>query len=1159
MRDVTSKSFSHQFNWLILLTWTVPPVIGLSFLLLIGMFTPGQIWRILTTPLEPAFILAWIGFSFGYFTRYARPIADSLHRAGNELPEIVNRRMRWFPLHYFGLFLGYLLMAPVSVIWSAQRYAGFTATPVDWFRIHLVALTVSIIVGLPIFFRILDLFGRTMSGRRLTRPHVKITMKVFLIGALIPLLIDTMIVQYYWTRTDYFTAETFAVWLSLEVLAILGSLMFVKSFGQSLQPLAFVVEKFPANLPNSHNSLSPGSTDELGVLATGYRGLLDNLQLHGDILRLGNRLLQTHGNEAAIGGVMNEILRLCRDNVGGDKVFLILHEPATDELVGVAQTGSPYRPEGHFRLSLQESSTAAWVFTHGEILIIKDALQDPRASTRLQARYHTRSALAAPLRIEGRPIGVLMSITVVEPREFSDSDIYLMQTLANEAALAVHTHLLQREKARSEAAARAREEQIHLLMDYSAEAVFALDLEGNCTFANPACCRMLGYAGEADLLGRNMHALMHHTRPDGSPYPVHDCQILRAAQTGQPTHADSEVNWRADGSRFPVEWWSHPVYRDGERIGAVVNFIDITERVQTESELQRLADYNRLLLESTGDGIFGVDDDLRCTFANRAACEMLGFSSAELIGQDMHALVQHSHEDGRPRAREENPFYRTLREGRYLWSESDVLWHAGREPFPVQYSCNALRRDGEISGAVVVFRNIAEARAMAQKMEYLATHDPLTGLVNRREFERRLGVAREEIATQARDGVLCYLDLDQFKVVNDTCGHVAGDELLRQLAAILHGRLRKSGTLARLGGDEFGVLFPDCGIRRATNIAHELLGEIQNFRFAWENKTFSVGASIGIVALTKDFMDSAGALSAADAACYIAKDAGRNRVHIYEEDDKELTQRKGEMQWVSRIRDALDRQQFVLVGQLIKPVSADCHASSAGLEVLVRMRGEDGSIILPGAFLPAAERYNLILALDRWVMMETLQHLGRHADQLDALEFCTLNLSGSSLGDEQFLAFLVDQLVRNRVPAAKLCFEITESAAIANLSKAIHFITVLKEYGCRFALDDFGSGMSSFTYLKNLPVDFLKIDGNFIRDMARDPIDRAMVAAIHQVGNVMGIRTIAEFVENEEILAALREIGVNYAQGFGISRPEPLEDILHANAASIAVNSSRAV
>jgi len=465
--DVTSNTFERKFRWLILLTWTVPPVVGLSFLVYIGMFTLGETWRILSTPLEPAFILGWIGFSLWYFSHYARPIARWLDLPGNELPDAVNRRMQRFPLHYFGLFTTYLLMAPSSVIWSAQIYAGFTATPVDWFRIHLVALIVSIIVGLPIFFSILDLFGKAVSGRQLARPHVTIAMKVFLIGALIPLLIDTMIVQYYWTRTGYFTAETFFVWLALEMLAILGSLMFVKSFSQSLHPLACVLEKSPDCQPNSSDALTPCSTDELGVLASGYRSLLDSLCLHANILQIGNRLLQTNGSEAGIGAVMNEIVRLCRDSLEGDRAFLILSDQAGEELVCVAQTGSPYRPEGHFRLSLNEASAATWVFMHDEMAIMEDAVQDPRASTLWQARFGTRSVLAVPLRVEGNPIGVLMLSTEEEPRIFSDRDIYLMQTLADEAALVVHTHMLQQEKRRLEAVRREREEQIHLLMDYS--------------------------------------------------------------------------------------------------------------------------------------------------------------------------------------------------------------------------------------------------------------------------------------------------------------------------------------------------------------------------------------------------------------------------------------------------------------------------------------------------------------------------------------------------------------------------------------------------------------------------------------------------------------------------------------------------------------------
>jgi diguanylate cyclase (GGDEF)-like protein len=442
-----------------------------------------------------------------------------------------------------------------------------------------------------------------------------------------------------------------------------------------------------------------------------------------------------------------------------------------------------------------------------------------------------------------------------------------------------------------------------------------------------------------------------------------------------------------------------------------------------------------------------------------------------------------------------------------------------------------------------VFRNITEARAMARKMDYLATHDPLTGLVNRREFERRLQRAIDDSAGGRTEHALCYLDLDQFKIVNDTCGHVAGDELLRSLAVILKGRMRQTDTLARLGGDEFGVLLERCESADALRITGELRALVQDFRFAWDDKTFALGVSIGVVSIDGHAGDVATALSAADTACYMAKDAGRNRVHHFKPNDIELAQRQGEMQWIARIQRALDEQRLELACQRIVPVATDSDGRTH-LEVLVRMRDEQGGVVPPGAFLPAAERYNLMPTVDRWIVGATLDALAGQPQALEQMEFCSINLSGNSVGEEDFLDFITARLASSGVPPEKICFEITETAAVANLTHAVAFISALREQGCRFALDDFGSGMSSFAYLKTLPVDFLKIDGNFVRDMTEDPIDRAMVSAINQVGHVMGIRTIAEFVENSGILGALRGIGVDYAQGMGIASPEPLRELL---------------
>ncbi len=570
-----------------------------------------------------------------------------------------------------------------------------------------------------------------------------------------------------------------------------------------------------------------------------------------------------------------------------------------------------------------------------------------------------------------------------------------------------------------------------------------------------------------------------------------------------------------------------------------------TEWARREEEIRRLGAYNRLLLESTGEGIFGVDRELRCTFVNRAAADMLGYAVEELQGRDMHGLVQHSREDGSPLPREESFIYRTIHEHRSFWTDDEVLWVRDGGHIPVQYSANPMQENGEVTGAVIVFRDVAEARAMAREMDYLATHDALTGLLNRREFERRIDAALGAARRDDAQHVLLYMDLDQFKVVNDTCGHVAGDELLRQLAGLLTQRVRQSDALARLGGDEFGLLLEHCPLDHALPHAHALRAAVQDFRFAWEGKTFSVGVSTGAVPLTSDIGDVPSALSAADAACYVAKDSGRNRVHVYETDDADLVRRRGEMQWVSRIRDALDAEQFELWCQPIVPVVP---ASGGGrrIEVLVRMRDGEGGVIPPGAFLPAAERYNLIAAVDAWVVRATFEWLRIHSAVADELELCAINLSGASLGDDTVLEFILEQLSLAEIPAQRLCFEVTETTAVANLSRAGYFVRELKEHGCHFALDEFGAGMSSFAYLKSLPVDFLKIDGNFVRDLNRDPIDRAMVEAINQVGHVMGIKTIAEFVEDRALLDALEVIGVDYAQGFGIARPQPLQDLLDA-------------
>ena len=429
------------------------------------------------------------------------------------------------------------------------------------------------------------------------------------------------------------------------------------------------------------------------------------------------------------------------------------------------------------------------------------------------------------------------------------------------------------------------------------------------------------------------------------------------------------------------------------------------------------------------------------------------------------------------------------------------------------------------------------------RLVYQASHDALTGLINRREFEQRLERTLQSAVQQGRDHALCYMDLDQFKVINDTCGHAAGDELLRQLALLLKSHLRERDTLARLGGDEFALLLENCSLDDALEVADLFRTEVQRFRFKLEDRIFAIGMSVGLVAIHQDSSTSASLLSAADAACYVAKDRGRNQIHVYESRDGDLVRHRGEMQWVNRIQRALEEQRLSLAWQEIRRTDGVVEETHH-VELLLRMVDDDGSEILPMAFIPAAERYFIMPALDTWVIEETLRLCQRYlASGLVRRCLFAVNLSGASLKDPAFRNMLLLRLRENPVFGPHLCFEITETAAIGNLSVVNEFIGAMRGFGCSFALDDFGSGLSSFMYLKNLKVDFLKIDGAFVRDIANNPIDRSMVEAIHRIGHQMGLMTVAEYVESDQTLALLRQMGVDLVQGNIIHRPEPLDTL----------------
>jgi diguanylate cyclase (GGDEF)-like protein/PAS domain S-box-containing protein len=574
---------------------------------------------------------------------------------------------------------------------------------------------------------------------------------------------------------------------------------------------------------------------------------------------------------------------------------------------------------------------------------------------------------------------------------------------------------------------------------------------------------------------------------------------------------------------------------------------DIDDRKQMEATLDSAMTRVELLLDATAEGIIGLDDVGACTFVNPAALQLLGCRSDELLGRDFSERVRHTRENGEELLGHDSPIHRCLTEGQRYHSGTDELFHCGGRSFPVELSVSPIRAG---QGAVLAFHDVTEKRGLQHQLLHQALHDPLTGLLNRRGFEKRSAELLERAQGDGRSHALCYLDMDQFKVVNDTCGHVAGDELLRQLPQVLRRALRGSDVIARLGGDEFAILLEDCSLEAAGQVARQVREQVRRFRFAWQHRHFPVDVSIGVVGITPNTHDVATVLAAADAACYVAKDEGASRVHVSYPHDIAIVRLRGEMRWVARLRRAIEDNHFCLHYQ---PIASLRTGAMAHHELLVRLR-DKGGLVMPGAFLPAAERYHLMSGVDRWVVENALRTIGEviTTDPNWRGHRFGINLSGESLRSRELLGHIEQALVKSGAPPSSLYFEVTETVAVGNLAAAISFMQRMRELGCHMALDDFGSGMSSFSYLKHLPVDYLKIDGAFIKDVVKNKVDQCIVRAACAVAQELGIATVAEHVENAETLDVLRGMGIDYAQGYAIARPRPLEEFVASDQGAAA-------
>ena len=835
---------------------------------------------------------------------------------------------------------------------------------------------------------------------------------------------------------------------------------------------------------------------------------------------------------APLPAVLESITRLIESECVGVLCSVSVLAP---EGVAFQYTVAPRLPEGlRSALStavvdIRNGSCTAAVYL-GRQVLVHDIAKDPFWEQKRQVALDSmlRSAWSTPIKAaNGKVLGSL-GVFREEAGLPSSTEKELMEHAAQLAGIAIERRL-------AEEALRDSEAKFRGLFETIAEGVYQSGRDGRFLSVNPAFIEIFGYASAAEVYALAGAEQLYWN-------PRERVEFVRRVESEGEVRNFEFVARHRNGKQLVLLENARAI-RDsaGRTVGYEGTLNDITERKRAEQAVFEEKERAEVTLQSIGDAVISTDAAGLIDYMNPVAENLTGWNADEAhgraIGDVLNLVSEQRHEPL------ENPLLRALGrgEGRPESGAGDtsvLVTRTGQEIAIQESAAPICDRQGRMIGAVIVFHDVTKERRLKRALAYQASHDALTGLINRREFDNRLQAAVQRAQRGEEQHALLYIDLDQFKVVNDTCGHQAGDRLLRDVTGLLQTRIRASDTIARLGGDEFGVLLESCTLDQATRIADGARQSIRDYRFVWGATALSVGASIGVVEIKRDTENVAAVMSAADIACYAAKDGGRNRVHVY--DSGGVSSRHREMHWVARVTRAAEENRLELFFQPIAAIGSQ--GPPRFHELTVKLRGDDGQLVPPSEFIPAAERYNAMSIIDRWVVQQAVGLLRQRQQRGAQLPMLAVNVSGTSLNEQSFVDLALASLA-DPVIAGAICFEITETAAVTNLADAIHFMRELKTRGCKFALDDFGTGLSSFMYLRTLPVDFLKIDGQFIAQIAADPVDRSMVEAIGKVGRALGIATIAECVETAVVLEELKRLGVDYAQGYFIARPLPIAQL----------------